>query len=203
MSNKILILFAHPRFERSTINSRLIKNISDIPEITVNDLYEKYPDFNIDIEYEKELISNHQIIIWQHPFYWYSSPPLLKQWIDLVLEFGWAYGPSGHALKDKIIFNSITSGAQCSAYRKDGHNRFTVKEFLAPFDQTASLCKMIYLPPFAIHGTHKISLEEINRMTILYKKTLERLVKGDFSIEEIKKFTCMNDWISDLTEKET
>jgi glutathione-regulated potassium-efflux system ancillary protein KefG len=95
MKNKILIIFAHPRFERSSNNSALIRNIPDLPEITFNDLYEKYPDFNIDKEYEQKLLQENRIIIWQHPFYWYSSPALLKQWIDIVLEFGWAYGPGG------------------------------------------------------------------------------------------------------------
>ena len=82
----------------------LVQQIPDIPEITFHDLYEKYPDFNIDIENEKKLLADHQIIIWHHPFYWYSAPPLLKQWIDLVLEFGWAYGPGGDALEGKILF---------------------------------------------------------------------------------------------------
>ena len=96
MNNKVLIIFSHPRFERSINNSILVQSVPKLPDITFHDLYEKYPDFNIDIESEKNLLSDHNIIIWQHPFYWYSSPPLLKQWIDLVLEFGWAYGPGGN-----------------------------------------------------------------------------------------------------------
>ena len=200
MSNKVLILFAHPRFERSVNNSMLVKNIPDIPEITFHDLYEKYPDFNIDIEYEKKLLADHQIIIWQHPFYWYSAPPLLKQWIDLVLGFGWAYGPGGDALQDKIVFNSITSGGQRSAYSKNGHNRFSIRDLLAPFDQTAVLCKMIYLPPFVVHGTHHISAEEKTQMAQQYRNILDRLVKGDFSVEEINKFSYLNDWIVQVTD---
>lgn len=201
MVNKILILFAHPRFERSLNNSLLVQNIPDIPEITFHDLYEKYPDFNINIENEKKLLEDHNIIIWQHPFYWYSAPPLLKQWIDLVLEFGWAYGPGGNALEGKIIFNSITSGGQRSAYTREGHNRFTVQELLAPFEQTAFLCKMIYLPPFAVHGTHKISKEEKNLIANQYRNTLDILVKGDFIVNDIKKFAYLNDWIESVTPK--
>jgi glutathione-regulated potassium-efflux system ancillary protein KefG len=196
MKNKILILFAHPRFERSLNNSTLLNNIPKIPEITLHDLYEKYPDFNINIEYEKELLSEHQIIIWQHPFYWYSSPPLLKQWIDLVLEFGWAYGPGGNALKGKIVFNSITTGGQKSAYNKEGHNRFTINELLTPFDQTAILCKMIYLPPFTLHGTHRITREEIMYTAQQYYAILARLISGNFAVEEIKTFSSLNDWIT-------
>jgi len=200
MSYKVLILFAHPRFERSAINSVLVNQIPSVPEITFHDLYEKYPDFNIDVEYEKKLLSEHQVIIWQHPFYWYSAPPLLKQWIDLVLGFGWAYGPGGGALQGKFVLNSITSGGQRSAYSKEGHNRFTVRELLSPFDQTAMLCKMIYLPPFAIHGTHQIKKDELTLMARQYRKMLERFVSADFSPEEINKFSYMNDWLGSLTE---
>jgi glutathione-regulated potassium-efflux system ancillary protein KefG len=200
MGTKILILFAHPRMERSANNSLLLKSLPSLPEITFNDLYEKYPDFNIDIEYEKTLLLDHNIIIWQHPFYWYSAPPLLKQWIDLVLEFGWAYGPGGNALQGKIVFNSITAGGQRTAYSREGHNRFTVNELLAPFEQTATLCKMIYLPPFAIHGTHRITPEELALKAFHYRSLIERFAIGDFKIEEIKKYTYLNDWIESKTE---
>jgi glutathione-regulated potassium-efflux system ancillary protein KefG len=199
MSNKILVLFAHPRFERSIVNSTIVKVISEFPEITFNDLYEKYPHFDIDIEYEKKLLTEHQVIIWQHPFYWYSAPPLLKQWIDLVLGFGWAYGPGGNALQGKMVFNSITAGGQRAAYSPEGHNRFTVKELLSPFDQTAVLCKMTYLPPFAVHGTHHILKEELNMVAQQYRSMLERFSHSDFSVEEIQKFSYMNDWLTSVT----
>jgi glutathione-regulated potassium-efflux system ancillary protein KefG len=154
---KTLILFAHPRLEKSKINKALLARVPKHPDLYFNDLYEAYPDFNIDINREKELLVQHDMIIWQHPFYWYSCPPLLKQWIDLVLEFGWAYGPGGNSLVGKKIFNAVTTGGATEAYRHEGRNRFTVQEFLAPFDQTAHLCKMQYLPPFAIQGTNRLA----------------------------------------------
>lgn len=197
MKNNILILFSHPRLERSLNQSQLINSIPKIQEITFHDLYEKYPDFDIDIEHEQELMLRHQIIIWQHPFYWYSSPPLLKQWIDLVLSFGWAYGPGGIALQGKMVLNVITTGGQRSAYSNEGHNRFTINQLLAPFEQTAFLCKMIWLPPFVIHGTHRISDHERQNHTILYAKMLTKLAEGDFNPEELKKYQYINDWITD------
>jgi glutathione-regulated potassium-efflux system ancillary protein KefG len=201
MPNKILILFVHPRLERSANNSLMISHIPAIPEITFHDLYELYPDFNIDIEKEKRLLAAHQIIIWHHPFYWYSAPPLLKQWIDLVLEFGWAYGPGGNALEGKIIFNCITLGGPRSAYTREGYNRFTVEELLYPLSQTAYLCKMDYLPPFAMHGTHRISDDEKNSEARYYGILLEKLVAGEFSVDEIKTHTYLNDWVANVTTK--
>ena len=198
MKNKILIIFAHPRFERSSNNSALIRKIPDLPEITFHDLYEKYPDFNIDKDFEKKLLQNNNIIIWQHPFYWYSSPPLLKQWIDIVLEFGWAYGPGGTALEGKIIFNTITAGGQIDAYTPEGRNRYSVIELLTPFDQTAYLCKMIYLPPFAVHGTHRLSKGEIEIYAQQYGLLLEKLVNNEFEVDEMKKYRYLNDWLTNM-----
>lgn len=201
MKNKILILFAHPKYERSLNQAMLVKSIPEIPEITFHDLYEKYPDFNIDIEAEQKLLLEHQIIIWQHPFYWYSSPPLLKQWIDLVLAFGWAYGPGGSALDGKMVFNAITAGGQRSAYGKEGYNRFTVNQLLAPFEQTAVLCKMIWLPPFVIHGTHRISDTERDVQVKQYNRSLYKLTEETFTMNELRKYSYLNDWISENPEK--
>jgi glutathione-regulated potassium-efflux system ancillary protein KefG len=193
--NKILILFSHPRFEKSKTNRALLNNIGRIEGVTLNDLYEQYPDFNIDVDREKELLLTHQIIIWQHPFYMYSSPALLKQWIDLVLEHGWAHGKNGNYLKNKIIFNVITSGGTREVYAANAHNRFTIREFLVPFEQTATLCKMIYLPPFAVQGTYLLSEEALKYHVTMYHTLLERLVNDDFNFEALKTVEFLNDWL--------
>jgi glutathione-regulated potassium-efflux system ancillary protein KefG len=193
--NKILIIFSHPRFEKSKTNRALLTNIGRIEGVTLNDLYEQYPDFNIDVDHEKELLLTHQVIIWQHPFYMYSSPAMLKQWIDLVLEHGWAHGKNGDHLKNKIIFNVITSGGTREVYAAKAHNRFTIREFLLPFEQTATLCKMIYLPPFAVQGTYLLSAEDLKSHVTMYHTLLERLAKGDFDVEALKKVEFLNDWL--------
>ena len=195
MKKKILILFAHPRLERSKNHALLLKHIPKSGHITLHDLYEQYPDFNIDVLYEKELLAAHDIIVWQHPFYWYSAPPLLKQWIDMVLEFGWAYGPNGTALKDKIIFNAITTGGQKKAYTPTGNNKYTIKQFLAPMERTVLLCKMQYFPPFVIHGTHKISAEDLEKAGKSYAVILEKLLDGNFDANEIIQCDYLNDWL--------
>jgi len=190
---KVLILFAHPRMEKSRANKGLLAYIPSADNITFHDLYECYPDFNIDIEAEKKLLLEHDIIIWQHPFYWYSCPPLMKQWIDMVLEFGWAYGPGGTALKDKIIFNAITTGGPDAAYHAEGHNRFTIQEFLRPFEQTAYLCKMKYFPPFLMQGTHKLADKELEGFSEQYVILLTKMATGDFTESHIKEITYLNE----------
>jgi glutathione-regulated potassium-efflux system ancillary protein KefG len=70
---KILVIFAHPAIHKSRIHRRLIDSLKNLNGITVNNLYENYPDFYIDIIKEQQLLIEHDIIVLQHPFYWYSS----------------------------------------------------------------------------------------------------------------------------------
>ncbi|MDH3493317.1 MAG: NAD(P)H-dependent oxidoreductase [Acidobacteriota bacterium] len=190
---RILILFAHPRLENSRINRQLLVRIPAAENVTFHDLYENYPDFDIDVEHEKELLLRHDVIIWQHPFYWYSSPPILKQWIDMVLEYGWAYGTGGNRLKGKSIFNAITTGGDAQAYCPEGYNCFTVTDFMRPFEQTARLCLMDYLPPFAVMGTHRMSADQILEAATEYGKLIESIGNGEFDIEKARGATYLNE----------
>jgi glutathione-regulated potassium-efflux system ancillary protein KefG len=193
--NKILILFAHPRFEKSRTNRILLDGIEGEPGVVFNDLYEQYPDFNIDVEREAALLSEHQVVIWHHPFYMYSAPAMLKQWMDLVLEYGWAHGSQGNVLKDKLVFNTLTAGGTRPVYLPDARNHFTIRQFLAPFEQTATLCKMIYLPPFVVHGTYLLTDEELVEHARLYRLLLTRLSRNELHTETVRQYEYLNDWL--------
>jgi glutathione-regulated potassium-efflux system ancillary protein KefG len=189
---RTLILFAHPRLERSKFHKVLLKKIPVHPSLTLVDLYEEYPDFNIDIEKEKQRLLDHDVIVWQHPIYWYSCPPLMKQWIDIVLEFGWAYGPGGTALAGKKVFNLVTTGGAAEAYQHEGRNRFTLREFLAPFDQTATLCKMQYLAPFAIMGTHRLDAQQAKQAADQYERLLQALLNDEIDPDHAATLPLLN-----------
>lgn len=190
---KILINFAHPAKSHSNINKALRKAVETLDNVTVNDLYANYPDFMIDIKREQALSEAHDIIIFQHPFYWYSTPAIIKEWFDLVLEHGWAYGSEGKALQDKICFQAITTGGDASTYQKDGYNEFTLAEFTAPFVATAKLCNMIWLPPFAVSGVHQgLEQEKIRSHAENYRRTIIALRDNFFDIEHVKKQETLN-----------
>ena len=142
--------------ERSRVNRRLVDAITGLEGVTVRDLYEEYPTLAIDVKREQKLLLEHDVIVFQHPFYWYSVPALLKEWQDLVLEHGWAYGHGGTQLRGKITLNAITTGGPETAYQHEGYNRFSVRELLSPWDQTAHLCGMRFLAPFAVHAALKV-----------------------------------------------
>ncbi len=199
--NRILILFAHPALERSQINRHLIKAAQHIDSITIHDLYEQYPNFHIDIKFEQNLLLNHDIVVFQHPFYWYSSPAILKEWQDLVLQYGFAYGQGGTALQGKRFLSAITTGGSEEAYGRKGHNHFTIRELLAPFEQTAQLCGMEYLPPFVIQGTHQLrEPQQIATQVDAYQTALLALRDNTLDWETIQQFKHLNQALKQLLQ---
>ena len=194
--NKILVLFAHPAFERSTMHRSLLQHIKQLENVTINDLYENYPDFEIDVEREKKLLSEHQVIIWQHPLFWYSGPALLKQWQDLVFEYGWAYGKDSYALEGKIIFNAITSGGELEAFQKKCFHNSTIRDFLLPFERTAEICRMTYLSPFWVPETEKLGMARILEFGQRYQDLLRLLGDNDLNDPKFLSVPLLNKLVS-------
>ncbi len=166
---KILVLFAHPRLRTSVVQAAMLKAIAGVERVTLHDLYAAYPDYMIDVAAEQRLLLDHDLIVLQHPFYWYSSPAILKEWQDLVLENGWAYGPGGTALAGRFMLSAISTGGSEPAYHHEGKNRFEVGELLTPFNQTAWLCSMGYLKPFVIHAGRRMTPEDLNAAAESYR----------------------------------
>jgi glutathione-regulated potassium-efflux system ancillary protein KefG len=178
VAHPVLVLFAHPAIRKSRVNRRLVAAVRDLDGVTVNDLYEVYPDLDIDVAREQDLLSKHDVVVFQHPFYWYSTPAILKEWQDLVLEHGWAYGYEGHALDRKSLLSAITTGGGEEAYCANGSNRFSMRQLLAPIEQTARLCGMEYLPPFVVHGTFRLTDREIEDRAGDYRRLIAGLRDG-------------------------
>jgi len=192
--NKILILFAHPAFQKSRVNRHLVEGLREMEGITFHDLYEAYPEFDIDVQHEQELLLQHHCVILQHPMFWYSTPAIMKEWQDLVLEHGWAYGSNGTMLENKLFFNAITTGGPQQAYKAKGYNKHTINELLAPIRQTAALCNMIYLPPYAVHGAHAIEPNEITIHKNGYRDLLQEIINDRFDLERALKLEYLNDY---------
>ncbi len=145
------------------MHRQLVRAVQDLDGVTFHDLYEAYPDYDIDVAREQALLIAHEVVVLQHPFYWYSVPPLVKQWFDLVLEHGWAYGSTGTALAGKTFQSAITVGGRETGYGPQSFNHYTIPEFLAPVEATARLCRMQWASPFVVAGTHAISSDGIGR----------------------------------------
>lgn len=168
-------IITHPNLEKSRVNKEVLKAFEGKEGIETRRLYEAYPDWKIDVEREKASLLKAGIIVVQTPFYWYSTPGLFKEWEDCVLEYGFAYGEGGDRLKGKQFQIVLSAFGPEDAYRADGYNHFTIEELLRPFEQTANLCKMIYLKPLALLGVAHKSDAEITVFKDLVEKQIENL----------------------------
>lgn len=186
MSRKILILFAHPSQHRSEVNLPLFEASKKFTGVSVIDLYAEYPDFRIDIDREQQRLLEHDFIVFMFPLYWYSTPAILKEWQDLVLEHGFAYGHNGNALHGKRLLCAITAGGTENAYQASGYNHYPIRELLRPIEQTATLCGMIYLPPFALFGA-RTALQEskVEEHVELWIRTLDCLLNDRIDLEQV------------------
>lgn len=179
MPNRVLIVYAHPAHDRSRANRALRAAVDGQAGVTLHDLYETYPDFLIDELREQRLLLEHDVIVFQHPMYWYSAPALLKEWQDAVLELGFAYGDGGDKLHGKRFMQAITTGAPHASYRHGGKAHFEITELLRPFEQTAHYCGMSCLPPFVTHGSRIATERDLEAQAQRYLALIEQLVNGE------------------------
>jgi glutathione-regulated potassium-efflux system ancillary protein KefF len=160
----ILVLAAHPHLGQSRITRTLMRTAAAsalADRVQVRDLYALYPDYLIDVAAEQQALAAADMVVWLQPLHWYGMPPLLKLWVDEVLAYGWAYGPGGHALAGKDLWLAASTGGAEASYRPDGTHRHFFDAFLPPYEQTATLVGMRFLPPLLLHGAHRASEEEI------------------------------------------
>ena len=154
---QILVLAAHPQLDQSRVTRRLMQAARALGDhVQVRDLYALYPDYFIDVAAEQAALAQARLVVWLHPVHWYSMPPLLKLWLDDVFAFGWAYGAGANALAGKDLWLVASSGGPESSYRPDGYNRHFFGAYLHPYEQTAALVHMRWLPPLVLHGAHLV-----------------------------------------------
>ena len=179
---EVLVITAHPQMEHSRVNRQLLEAARGLAagaapgrvagRVTVRDLYALYPDYLIDVAAEQALLAAATLLVWQHPIHWYSMPPLMKLWIDDVLAFGWAYGPGGTALRGKDVWLVASTGGPHDSYRPTNYNRYFFEDFLPPYEQTATLCGMRFLPPLVLHGAHRTPPDEIDEHVAVFTERL-------------------------------
>ena len=166
------VLAAHPNWRESRVNRKLMALAESVPGVQVRDLYGRYPDYDIDVPAEQASAQAARLLVLLHPIQWYSMPPLMKLWMDDVLRYGWAYGRGGTALQGKDLWLVATTGGPESSYHPQGYNRYFFDAFLPPYEQTATLCGMRFLPPLVLHGAHRASPEELQAHCEVFRQRL-------------------------------
>lgn len=158
---RILNLVFHPDLKQSRVNSLWKKQLENSRKITTSrDLYHEYPNFKIDVEKEQQLLLSHDRIIFQFPLYWYSTPPLLKKWLDDVFTYNFAYGIHGNKLKGKDMQLIVSVGGKAKIH--SGFDIFaSIPELLRSFQLTANLTQMNYLIPEYMFEADAVEQKEI------------------------------------------
>ncbi|QYK65468.1 MULTISPECIES: NAD(P)H-dependent oxidoreductase [Paenibacillus] len=165
---KTLVLVFHPNLSESRLNRRWTEEMDKQIGVTVHRVYEAYPNEEIDVKAEQELLEQHDRIIMQFPLYWYSSPSLLKKWEDTVLTYGWAYGSMGNKLHGKELMLAISIGGPEASYTPEGANRYTLPELLRPFQATSNMIGIRYLAPYVVYGVLQLSDEQVEQTAKAY-----------------------------------
>jgi glutathione-regulated potassium-efflux system ancillary protein KefG len=149
---KLIVYYAHPGHKHSHVNRHMARAAARIDGISFVDLYADYPRFDIDVNVEQQRLLEHDVILFQFPVFWYSTPSIVKEWQDLVLEHGFAYGKDGDKLSGKHMLLAVTGAGPAEAYTDQGYQHYPLRSFLTPLEQTARLCSMRFTAPYVLYG---------------------------------------------------
>ena len=184
--SRVILYYAHPSHRHSVANQTMWATANTVDELTRVDLYAEYPRFNINIDREQDRLRAHDVVVFQCPLFWYSTPSLLKEWIDLVLELGFAYGDGGDALAGKVMMFALTAAGDETAYSTSGYQRYSLREFLTPLERTAGLSKMRFTSPYVLYGSINAREEPavIRNHADNYRKLLRALISDNYQYDD-------------------
>ena len=112
----------------------------------------------------------------QEQFYWMSAPHLLKQWTDEVFM---AFTQEG-LIEGKEFMVVTTTGSEEAAYQHDGRNKYTMSEYLRPYEGQANHSKMIWNDPLVVYGNPQnatVAEENLQKGKEEYKARLKAMVE--------------------------
>ena len=190
--SKLLVNYAHPGHKHSQVNKEMALAAKQIESLTFQDLYAKYPRYDIDVEAEQKLLLDHDVILFQFPLFWYSTPSLIKEWIDLVLEHGFAYGHGGDRLAGKTLLLAISAAGPREAYKTEGYQHYPLRTFLSPLEQTARLCKMNFTPPYVLYSSLKAKESGVLSSHVSsYKNLLLGIINNTFDFTAAAQYDVL------------
>jgi glutathione-regulated potassium-efflux system ancillary protein KefG len=172
---KILYYVVHPDLNRSHANRSLLQQLPEHENLRVIDLYDRYPSFGVNGPAEKELIDWADALFFQHPLYWYSVPALLKQWFEIVLTPGYAYGRNGTALAGKRWQHIVSTGGNMNAYQSEGYNQYSLEELLRPLESTAKLCRCQWQEPLIQFNAKRAPQQQLSTFNAQVLATINEL----------------------------
>ncbi|WP_426197300.1 NAD(P)H-dependent oxidoreductase [Massilia sp. DWR3-1-1] len=176
---RVLVLYVHPHPRVSRVNRKLAEAARLVDGVGVDDLYETYPDFFIDVARERALVSAADTLVLVFPTQWYAAPALLKEWFDVVLHDAWQVErvrPTASGAGRRCWLVTSTGGAH-GDYAAGGRHGRPLDQFLAPIEQTARVCGMEWLAPLVLYDAHGVDNAAVDAHVARFSATLQQLVQ--------------------------
>jgi putative NADPH-quinone reductase len=185
---RLIVFYAHPGHKHSHVNKFMARAAEALDGVTFVDLYRDYPRFDIDADREQQRLRDHDVILFQFPLFWYSTPSIVKEWQDLVLEHGFAYGSDGDELAGKRMMLAITAAGPEEAYSAGGYQHYALRDFLRPLEQTARLCEMRFAAPYVLYSSLKApTTGDVEPHLDGYRRLLEAIRDDRYDWEEAER----------------
>lgn len=163
----ILYVYAHP--SPQSLNAAILRHALSVLEdngsnVVLSNLYTE--PFVAAAELKKIADADH--IILQFPLWWFSTPAIMKDWIDRVLVKGFAYDTgktfADGLLRGKTASLTITAQSPESAYQRNGIHGATLQEFLLPIHHALRFTGIETLEPFVVYEAVDISPERSEKI---------------------------------------
>jgi putative NADPH-quinone reductase len=172
----VVVNVFHPDLRRSRVN-RIWAEFLLHEGVKVRDMSRIAPSGSYDVALEQSICDEADLIVLQSPLYWYSAPAMMKQWIEDVLIYGWAYGDQ-YALQGKKWLSAISVGGREEEYTSAGSRGYSVSEFLRPLERTAAFVKMEWTEPYLLYGSGYVSEAEIAASCEPYLRRIRALTQS-------------------------
>lgn len=176
-----LVLMFHPDLSRSRANTSLSRAAAALEGVTVVDVRSHYPDGRIDADAEAARLLSAERIVLQFPVQWYSTPPQLKAWQDVVLTrmFYMNYQTEGRLLEGRPLLVAATAGNKASTYAETGANLVPLEALLSPLRVTAHRCGLRWTEPFLLYEANTLPCTALAEAGKDYAARLRRWIATD------------------------
>ena len=172
---KTLLVVGHPRLGESTTQQFLKAAAGECSNVTWHEL-----QLPFEVTQEQALIQQHDRIIVQFPLYWYSAPAVVRQWFDEVWRMPLTTG-NYRLLRGKQLGVVVTAGAARNEFQAGGKQGATMDEVLRPYQMTARVTEMEYLPALPIYQFNYLSEQAKQELYITYQSYISNPEHGHFA----------------------
>lgn len=150
---KTLVIASHPYPDQSVVIKALQLSANSLADVEVRNLEALYGNdpAAFDVAAEQSAVEAAERIVFLFPVHWFNLTPMLKAYMNQVWTYGWAFGPTGTALKGRELLAVVTAGATAFTYSAEGQVQSTIEDVLTPLKASALYVGMRYAEPLAFY----------------------------------------------------